>query len=107
MHLTLPFGRSSVSSSFAHIIRKNFRQWAQQTTPCDKSLVSGFSTVVLQNLGSPASCCTLMRRPLLERVLSTAITTMFEQIKTRTQHLNKTTSKDFPSMSGVILFMVF
>jgi hypothetical protein len=41
---------------------------------------------VLQNLGSPASCSTQMRRPLLERVLSTAITNMFGQMKTRTQH---------------------
>jgi hypothetical protein len=36
----------------------------------------------------------------------TAETTMFDQMKTRTQHLNKATSKDFQSMSGVVLFVI-
>jgi hypothetical protein len=48
-----------------------------------------------------------MWRPLLERVLATAVTTMFGQMKTRTPHSNKATSKEFPSMSGVALFMIF
>jgi hypothetical protein len=32
---------------------------------------------------------------------------MLGQAKTRTQHLEKATSKAFPSMSGVVLFMIF
>jgi hypothetical protein len=106
MHLTLPFGGSYISSIFTRIIGKQFRQWAQRTIPGDRSLVSGFSNAVLQSLGFPASYSTQIRRPLLERVLSTAITTMFGQIKTRTTHSNKATSKDFPSMFGVVLFMI-
>jgi hypothetical protein len=99
--------RSCISSSFTRIIGKKFRQCAQRTTPGNRILVGSFSSAVLQSLGSPASCSTHMRRPLLEIVLSTAIATMFGQMKIRTQHLNKATSKDFPSMSGVVLFMIF
>jgi hypothetical protein len=97
----------SISSSFTRIIGKKFRQWAQRTTPGDRSVVSGFSNAVPQSLGFPASCSTPMRRPFLERVFSTAITTMFRQMKIRTQHSNKATSKDFPSVTGVVLFMIF
>jgi hypothetical protein len=93
MHLTLPFGRSSISNSFIRIIGKKFRQWVQRTTPCDRSLVGSFSNAVLHSLGSPASCSTQMRRPLLQTVLSTAITTMCGRWKparnTRTRPLAK------------------
>jgi hypothetical protein len=65
--------------------RKKFRQWAQRTTSGDKSLVSGFINAVLQRLGSPASWSTQMRRRLLERVLSTAVRTLFGWMKRNTR----------------------
>jgi hypothetical protein len=105
MHLTLLFAGLCISSIFTHIIGKQFRQWAQRTTPGDRSLFRGFSNAVLQSLDFPASFSTQMRRPSLERIFSTAITTMSGQMKTHTPHSNKATSKDFPSMSGAVLFM--
>jgi hypothetical protein len=106
LHLTLQLGRSCVSSSCTRIIGKKFRQWAQRTTPGNRSLVSGFSNAVLQSLGSLASCSKQMRRPLLESIINSHNNHVWAD-ETRTQHSNKASSKDFPSVSGVVLFMIF
>lgn len=68
--------------------------------------VRGFSNSVLRNFSSPALCVTQMRCPLLQTVLSTAVTTFWHE-QTCRQQSTKANSRDFPSMSGVAMFTIF
>jgi hypothetical protein len=52
--------------------RQTFQAMGPEDYPMRQDFSQWFSNAVLQILGSPASCSTQMRRPLLERVLSTA-----------------------------------
>jgi hypothetical protein len=106
LHVTLPFGRSCIRSSCTPLFRKRFGYWAQGLP-----LATALKSVISQrlcwvSLRPAVLCCTEMRLPLTERVLSTAITFVSEQKKSRKQESNKTTSRSFAPISAVI-FVIF
>jgi hypothetical protein len=73
--------------------RQEFSQWFLQLCAAEPR----FPSIVLYTDGA-----SFTRESIIN-----SIRTMFGQMKIRTQHSNKATSKDFPSMSGVVLFIIF
>jgi hypothetical protein len=81
-------------NSCTYIISKQIRQWAQWNIPSGRSLLSGF----IQSKG------------LVSNTWEKSINSHSNQVLAEEnphQQKNKATSKNFPPMTGVVLFMTF